>query len=132
MRSGTGGVGTSRSASWESSRDTDSGSGLSCTRKSAFRRRLEIPLAHILDVRHADPSVTGGWWKGVRVPGTRVPGLLTAGTFLRGGRRTFWDVGRHPEHAIVVELTDEPFAELIIEVADPAAEVARFQAAPLG
>jgi hypothetical protein len=98
----------------------------------AFRRRLEIPLAHILDVRHADPSVTGGWWKGVRVPGTRVPGLLTAGTFLRQGRRTFWDVGRHPEHAIVVELTDEPFAELIIEVADPAAEVARFQAAPLG
>jgi hypothetical protein len=97
----------------------------------AFRRELEIPLAHILDVRRADPDLLGRWWKGVRLPGTHLPGFLVAGTFYRDGRRTFWDVGRHTENAIQVILADERFAELIIEVADPAAEVARFQAAPL-
>ena len=96
----------------------------------AFKSRLEVPLAHVFDVRAADPNVVRAWWKGLRLPGTHVPGLLTAGTFYKNGKRTFWDVG-NPERAIVVELTGENYHELIIEVDSPAAEVARFQAAPL-
>jgi len=34
----------------------------------------------------------------------------------------FWDV-RHPEKTIVVELADETFRKLVIEVADPDAAV---------
>jgi len=86
----------------------------------AFKTRLEIPLAHVADVRVADRAATQGWWKVLRLPGT----------YYRDGKRIFCDVS-NPNRAIVVELTDEPYQELIIEVADPSAEVARFQAAPL-
>lgn len=96
----------------------------------ALKSRLEFPLAHVADVRAADPGVLRGWWKGLRLPGTHLPGVLAAGTFYKDGQRTFWDV-RDASRAIVVELTNEPYHQLIVEVADPTAEIARFQAAPL-
>jgi hypothetical protein len=89
----------------------------------AFKSRLEIPLAHITEVR-ADPDHLSGVWKGFRFPGTYLPGILTAGTFYKNGKRFFWDV-RNDRNAIVVVLTDEPYQELILEVDDPSAEIAR-------
>jgi hypothetical protein len=47
---------------------------------------------------------------------------LVAGTFYQDGGRVFWDV-RHPDRVIVVELRDEQSLRLVVEVADPAAEV---------
>jgi len=87
----------------------------------AFKSKLEIPLRHITGVR-ADPSVAHGWWRGLKLPGTNVPGVITAGTFYQHGRRVFWDV-HNPENTIVIELQDERYDELIVEVADPAAAV---------
>ena len=43
----------------------------------ALRSHLEIPLEHILAVR-ADPEPARGWWHGLRLPGTQIPGLLTS------------------------------------------------------
>ncbi len=43
--------------------------------------------------------------------------MFRAGTFYQGDKWVFWDV-RHPENAIVVELRDERYAKLIVEVAD--------------
>ena len=83
----------------------------------AFKSSLEIPLPHIAGVR-ADPSIAQGWWHGVRVPGTNLPGVITAGTFYQHGKRVFWDV-HHPENTIVIDLRDERYDELIVEVADP-------------
>src|SRR5690242_18028188 len=57
----------------------------------ALRSRLEIPLAHIRGVR-VDPEVARGWWHGIRMPGTQLPGVITAGTFYQHGKRVFWDV----------------------------------------
>jgi hypothetical protein len=87
----------------------------------ALKSSLEIPLQHIGDVR-ADPSVAKGWYHGIRLPGTNIPGVITAGTFYQHGRRVFWDI-HHPENTIVVELRDERYDEMIIEVADPQAAV---------
>ncbi|HMI58911.1 MAG TPA: hypothetical protein VK511_12735, partial [Gemmatimonadaceae bacterium] len=42
----------------------------------ALRSRLEIPLAHIKSVV-ADPTVARGWYHGIRLLGTNVPGILT-------------------------------------------------------
>jgi len=39
----------------------------------AFKSSLEIPLVHIVGVR-ADPEVARGWYHGIRMPGTNVPG----------------------------------------------------------
>jgi hypothetical protein len=83
----------------------------------SLRGRLEIPLAHIAGVR-ADPSVAHGWWHGLRLGGTNLPGVLTAGTFYHEGGFVFWDV-HDPEGTIVVDLEHEHYRALVIEVAHP-------------
>ncbi len=93
----------------------------------AFKSTLEIPLVHIVGVR-ADPEVAHGWWHGIRLPGTNVPGVITAGTFYQDGKRVFWDV-HDPEKTIVIDLHDERYNQLIIEVADPQAAVELVQGA---
>jgi len=96
----------------------------------AFRSSLEIPLAHIAKIR-ADTVIAHGWWHGFRIPGTNVPGVLTAGTFYQDGKRVFWDVAV-PDNTVVIELKDERYNELIVEVADPKAAVEMVKAALLG
>jgi len=46
----------------------------------SFKSSLEIPLVHIASVR-AVPEVARGWYPGIRMPGTSVPGVITAGNF---------------------------------------------------
>ncbi|HXW93468.1 MAG TPA: hypothetical protein VEK33_23160 [Terriglobales bacterium] len=88
----------------------------------AFKSTLEIPLVHVAGVR-ADPNAARGWYHGIRLPGTNIPGVITAaGTFYQDGKRVFWDV-HHPERAIVIDLYDERFNQLVVEVADPEAAV---------
>lgn len=93
----------------------------------AFKSSLEIPLRHISEIR-ADPETARGWWHGLRMPGTNIPGVLTAGTFYQGGKRVFWDV-HNPENTVVIELNDERYNELIVEVADPQRVVEEVKAA---
>jgi hypothetical protein len=93
----------------------------------AFQSSLEIPLIHIAGVR-ADPEIARGWYHGIRSPGTNVPGVITAGTFYQDGKRVFWDV-HHPEKTIVIDLHDERFSQLVVEVADPDAAVKLIQTA---
>ena len=91
----------------------------------AFKSSIEIPLVHIAGVR-ADPEAARGWYHGIRMPGTNVPGVITAGTFYQDGKRVFWDV-HNAENAVVIDLRDERYNELIVEVADPHAAVALLQ-----
>lgn len=92
----------------------------------ALKSTLEIPLQHISGVR-ADPEIARGWLHGIRMPGTQIPGVITAGTFYQHGQRIFWDV-HHPENTIVIDLHDERYNELIVEVADPANTVETIRA----
>jgi len=85
----------------------------------AFKSSLEIPLVHIAGVR-TDPEVVRGWYHGIRMPGTNVPGVITAGTFYQDGKRVFWDV-HDPNKTIVIDLHDERYNELGVEVDDPQA-----------
>jgi len=96
----------------------------------AFKGRLELPLAHVRGV-HADTSIARGWWKGVRSPGTSIPGVIRAGTFHQDDKRVFWDV-HDPDKTIVIDLHDERYDQLIVEVADPAATVRQLNAALAG
>jgi hypothetical protein len=93
----------------------------------ALKSSLEIPIVHIVRVR-ADPEIARGWYHGIRLPGTNVPGVITAGTFYQDGKRIFWDVHR-PEQTIVIELHDERYNELVIEVDDPDDAVKLIQSA---
>jgi hypothetical protein len=93
----------------------------------AMRSQLEIPLEHITSVR-ADAEPARGWWHGVRLPGTQIPGILTAGTFYQLDGAVFFDV-HDPDRTIVLELDHEHYTRLVIEVEDPSAAVAMLQAA---
>ena len=66
--------------------------------------------------------------KGLRAPGTYLPGVITAGTFHIHGERVFWDV-HDANKAVVIELADEQYARLIIQVDDPRATVALIESA---
>jgi hypothetical protein len=83
----------------------------------ALKSSLEIPLQHVAGIR-SDPAIAHGWWHGLRLPGTNIPGVITAGTFYQHGKRVFWDV-HHPDQTVVIELKDERYDELIVEVPDP-------------
>ena len=93
----------------------------------ALKSRLEIPLAHVVGAER-DEAEARRWWHGIRAPGTNVPGVITAGTFYQHGERVFWDV-HHPENAIAIQLRDERYSRLVIEVADPDSTIAAINAA---
>jgi hypothetical protein len=69
-----------------------------------------------------------GWSRGLKLVGAGLPNVSRAGTFYQGGGWVFWGV-RHPGRMIVLELRDERSQQLVVEVADPAAEVGRPQRA---
>jgi hypothetical protein len=92
-----------------------------------LKSHLEIPLAHVTGVR-ADSENIRDWWHGIKLPGTNLPGVIKAGTFVQNGQRVFWDI-QHPDNGIVIELTDDRYKELIIEVANPDEVVVQIQAA---
>ena len=91
----------------------------------SFKTELTIPLAHIIDVKQATDEART-WFHGLRAPGTSVPGIITAGIYYDGSGRVFWDV-HDAQRAIGIELRDERYARLIIEVDNPAAAIALVQ-----
>jgi hypothetical protein len=93
----------------------------------SFKSSLEIPLAHVSQIR-ADPSIAHAWFHGIRMPGTSIPGVIRAGTFYEDGKRVFWDVHK-AENTVVIELHDERYNELVVEVAEPKAAVELVKAA---
>jgi hypothetical protein len=93
----------------------------------AFKSQLEIPLSHIESVR-VDPEPARGWWHGLRIPGTQIPGVITAGTFYQSDGAVFYDV-HDPDMTIVLELNDERYQRLVIEVEDPEGVADRLNAA---
>ncbi|MCG5461907.1 hypothetical protein AB0K35_03885 [Micromonospora sp. NPDC053740] len=92
----------------------------------SLKSRLVIPLANVRGAT-ADPGIAAEP-KGLRAPGTSVPGVITAGTFHQDGERVFWNI-RDGARAVVIELADERYARLVVEVADPAATVALIEQA---
>lgn len=86
----------------------------------ALKSRLTIPIAHVRGAG-ADPGIAKES-KGWRGPGAHIPGVIVAGTFHQDGKKVFWDV--HDQNkAVVIELDDETYQRLVIEVDDPGATV---------
>ncbi len=92
----------------------------------ALKSRLSVPLANVRGAA-VDPGVAKRE-TGIRAPGASVPGVITAGTFFVEGERVFWDV-HDGVKAVVIELVDERYARLVVEVDDPAGTVALIEQA---
>lgn len=83
----------------------------------ALKRQMRFPLSNVGVVRW-DPAVAKGWWKGWRVPGTHVPGVIVAGTYYRRGGREFWDI-RDGRKALTIDLKHAKYRRLVVDVEDP-------------
>lgn len=90
----------------------------------AFKSELTIPADNIKSVHQDHESIKG--WKGWRAPGTHLPSILVAGTFHKDGNKIFWDV-MNIDNCIIVELIDEEYKQLIIEVENPKEAMALLQ-----
>ena len=82
----------------------------------AFKSELRIPVDNVINAHSNKENIKT--WKGWRMPGTHIPTIITAGTFYKDGNKIFWDVC-NMDNCIIVELKDEDYQELIIEVEHP-------------
>ena len=93
----------------------------------AMKSQLEVPLEHIASVDSATDEARRVW-HGLRMGGTNLPGIITAGRFVQQGEWAFWDV-HDPQNAIAIRLRDESYAKLIVGVDDPIATTQAIRAA---
>jgi hypothetical protein len=96
----------------------------------SFKSQLEIPLIHVVGAE-VDPAVGEHWDDLVKeraFPGTHVQGVIAAGGYYISGGWVFWNV-QYPHKALTINLAHEHYTKLVIEVRDPAADVARIEEA---
>lgn len=98
----------------------------------AVKSSIRVPLQHVRGAT-ADRGIVKDP-KGRRGPGAHIPGVVVAGTFHQDGERVFWDV-HNGDQVVVIELEDEQYARLVVEVDDADAivrlvERARFAGDP--
>jgi hypothetical protein len=92
----------------------------------ALKNRIDVPIDHVSDVRLDPKANIYRDGLALRMPGTSLPGVVTAGSFLQRGKWSFWDVSR-PQNAITIELHHERYSRLVVEVEHPQNEVSRIR-----
>jgi hypothetical protein len=95
-------------------------------RLESFHGDIAVPLSAVRSVR-----VTEDVWaelRGIRAPGTGLPGVIAVGT-RRGSFGKDFAVVHGRGRGVVVETDDFPFCRLIVTVPDPDAVAAEVSAA---
>ena len=87
----------------------------------ALKSELTIPAEHIISVYPNTDNLNQKL--GLRMPGTSVPGLIEAGTFIGRNGIIFCDIINHSK-SIVIELQHEHYNKPIIDVEDPGSAIA--------
>lgn len=91
----------------------------------ALSTGIDVPITAVVDVGvHERKGLLRGW----RAPGTHLPGVMTAGTFRSHGEKALWMVGR-TDKVLVIELHDQPYRHVIVQVEDPEAATEALRAA---
>ena len=87
---------------------------------------VRVPLAQVVSAR--ENNGLDGLKLGWRVPGTHIPFILTAGTFISNGARQFV-YRRRERQTVVVDLNGNEWSRLIIGTTEASRETARINAA---
>jgi hypothetical protein len=90
---------------------------------------VRVPLTQVQSAIQDDQfGGPGGFKLGLRLPGTHIPFVVAAGTFLKAGDRQF--VFTRPTlHTVVIELTGNDWTRLVIGVPDAPEAAASINAA---
>jgi hypothetical protein len=82
----------------------------------AFKKQISIPINHIIK---SYPFIKNPkTFLGFRMPGTFIPWVITAGTYVNSSGTYFYDM-MSKKKTIIVELNNEHYTQLIIEVENP-------------
>ncbi|MBL1072779.1 hypothetical protein JK358_00050 [Nocardia sp. 2] len=92
----------------------------------ALKGRLEVPLRQVRGIKV--DSAYAERPKGIRFPGTYIPKVITAGTYLHQGEKIFWDV-RDPQQSVVIDLSGGKYSKLVLQVEHPDQVVSEVRAA---
>lgn len=91
----------------------------------ALSTGIDVPITAVVDVGvHPRKGLLRGW----RAPGTYLPGVMTAGTFRSRGEKDLWMAGR-AANVLVIELHDQTYRHVIVQVEDPEAATEALRAA---
>ncbi len=83
----------------------------------ALKREIDVALGNVVSAE-AD-TLTSKRPDGVRLPGTYLPGVITAGSYWwKTTGWSFWSV-RREDQAIDIRLLDEHYNRVVVEVAYP-------------
>jgi len=86
----------------------------------ALHADVHVPLSQVVTARVVEHP--WGALRGMRLPGTGIPGVIMLGT-KRGRFGADFVAVYHDRPAVVVELRDTAFSRLLVTVDDPAAVV---------
>lgn len=86
----------------------------------ALHGSFNIPLTHVRKAEHTDREGLSkyGLFGAIKV-GTAIPGRIAAGTFFTHDGVIFYDY-RHADRVLVLELSHEHYAKVVVEVDPPA------------
>jgi hypothetical protein len=93
----------------------------------ALSRGTVIPLSSVAGVAVAPRSSVPA--KGLRLPGTGIPGILRAGSYGTGAKRDFWLVRRAKEVLVIELQPGQPYRRLVLEMPDAHATCLRIRPA---
>jgi hypothetical protein len=93
---------------------------------AALQKSIRVPLANVRGA--TDDAGFDSSSLGLRLPGTAVPGLIYAGTFIKEGDRQFAFMTRKTR-PVVIELANERWARIILGVDDPRGTASQINAA---
>jgi hypothetical protein len=95
----------------------------------ALKHHLEIPLAHVLGAEvGVTEEVRERLSHSLRLPGTHLPGIITAGSYAEHGRWMFWDI-HSGKNAVTIRIAHEKYDRIVVDVEDPASTVASIKTA---
>jgi hypothetical protein len=89
-----------------------------------FKREVRIPRAQLKRVvAGVSPEARAMLSHSIRMPGTAVPLLITAGSYRCRGEWAFWDVVGSGENAVTLSTEGHRYTQLVVDVVDPNATV---------
>lgn len=80
----------------------------------ALHGNVAVPWSHVRGASVRPPEAYA-WFHGFKLPGTNLPGVVTAGSFLTNDGWIFYDV-HDPDETIVIDLSHETYQKLVVQV----------------
>ncbi len=91
----------------------------------SFKSELRIPRAAISSV-HVAARKSLAMTLGLRMPGTSIPGVITAGSYVSSGNKQFWVAGK-AEYLLVLELSGQEYQRVVVQVENAGDMLARIK-----